>query len=279
MTSRPAHQLLVSSVSLKRSEQFVRSDALSPNAVNRLSMESELEKMNEGNTSAKSIDDKEMVPNEINVESKFTNKKCWKANKVQETKQKMYQSKDEINTNKDKLKSCKSLERMQQEKNLAKLNKQSSLESSLFKRKTMSQAEKHKGWIRMKNILSTRITIQSPRGGQLSRASHSLSSTKSDPGHWSGTNNANRFRLRKNFSSFLYKPFLSTSCSDPVYHQISSFNNSTQGNTIPHYRTIYLTVTSPDGKGQQKLKKFPWRKAKPNHLHPLSKTQPAQRQD
>ena len=232
--SRPTPQLLVSSVSLKRSEQFVRSDALSPNAVNRLSMESELEKINEGNTSAKSIDDKEMVPNEI----KFTNIKCWKANKVQETKQKMYPSKDEINTNKEKLKSCKSLEMMQQEKNLAKLNKQSSLESSLFKRKTMSQAEKHRGWIRMKNVSSTRITIQSPRGGHLSRASHSLSSTKSDPGHWSGANNANRFRLRRNFSSFLYKPFLSTSCSDPVYHQMSSSNNSTQGSTIPHYRTI-----------------------------------------
>ena len=75
---KPTTQLLVTSVSLKRSEQFVRSDALSPNAVNRLSMESELEKLNEGKTSVQSIDDKEIIPknnNEINMEFNFSNKK------------------------------------------------------------------------------------------------------------------------------------------------------------------------------------------------------------
>ena len=47
-------------------------------------------------------------------------------------------------------------------------------------------------------------------GGKLSRASHSLSSTKSDPGQWA--DGTNRFKLRRNFSSFLSKPYLSTSC-------------------------------------------------------------------
>ena len=130
---KPTTQLLVTSVSHKRSEQFVRSDALSPNAVNRLSMESELEKTNQGKTSVQSIDDKEIIPknyNEINMESNFSNKKCWKARKVQETKQKMNQSTSEIHKNKEKMKSCKSLEMIQQDKNHTKLNNQSSLESS-----------------------------------------------------------------------------------------------------------------------------------------------------
>ena len=48
-------------------------------------------------------------------------------------------------------------------------------------------------------------------GGKLSRASHSLSSTKSDPGQWPG-DGKDRFKLRRNFSSFLSKPYLSTSC-------------------------------------------------------------------
>jgi hypothetical protein len=63
--------------------------------------------------------------------------------------------------------------------------------------------------------------------------------------------NTNRFRLRRNFSSFLNKPCLSTSCSGPVYHQMPSFNNSIQLNTIPHHRNLYLTVTSPEGQGQE----------------------------
>ena len=50
-------------------------------------------------------------------------------------------------------------------------------------------------------------------GGKLSRASHSLSSTKSDPGQWpTGAEGKERFKLRRNFSSFLSKPYLSTSC-------------------------------------------------------------------
>ena len=92
--------------------------------------------------------------------------------------------------------------------------------------------------------------IKSPRGGQLSRASHSLSSTKSDPGHWCGSMNTKRPRLRRNFSSFLNKPCLSNSCSGPVYHQLPSYN-SMQLNTIPHHRNLYLTVTSPEGLGQE----------------------------
>ena len=48
-------------------------------------------------------------------------------------------------------------------------------------------------------------------GGKLSRASHSLSSTKSDPGQWPAEGKE-RFKLRRNFSSFLSKPYLSTSC-------------------------------------------------------------------
>ena len=150
----------------------------------------------------------------------------------------------------EKANSFRSLETIQGDNNLPKINKQKSLESSLSKRKKMSQAEKHRGWIRMKNVSAVRISIQSPHSGQPSRASHSLSSTKSDPGHCSGGSNPNRFRLRRNFSSFLYKPYLSTSCSDPVYHQMPSLNNSMQLTTIPQYRNMYLTVTSPEGQGQ-----------------------------
>ena len=62
--------------------------------------------------------------------------------------------------------------------------------------------------------------------------------------------NTNRFRLRRNFSSFLNKPCLSTSCSGPVYQQMPSFN-SMHLNGIPHTRNLYLTVTSPDGQGQE----------------------------
>ena len=37
---------------------------------------------------------------------------------------------------------------------------QESLESNLFKKKKMSQAEKHRGWIRMRNLSNVKIAIQ-----------------------------------------------------------------------------------------------------------------------
>ena len=39
-------------------------------------------------------------------------------------------------------------------------NIQESLESNLFKKKKMSQAEKHRGWIRMRNLSNVKIAIQ-----------------------------------------------------------------------------------------------------------------------
>ena len=38
--------------------------------------------------------------------------------------------------------------------------KQESLESNLFKKKKLSQAEKHRGWIRMRNLSNVKISIQ-----------------------------------------------------------------------------------------------------------------------
>ena len=40
------------------------------------------------------------------------------------------------------------------------LDIQESLESNLFKKKKMSQAEKHRGWIRMRNLSNVKIAIQ-----------------------------------------------------------------------------------------------------------------------
>ena len=39
-------------------------------------------------------------------------------------------------------------------------SQQESLESNLFKKKKMSQAEKHRGWIRMRNLSNVKIAIQ-----------------------------------------------------------------------------------------------------------------------
>ena len=162
----------INSVSLKRSSQFVRSDALSPNSVNRLLIESvELEKINKRKLVKKIPDSNKILSrnnNEINMDSNYTNNMCCKVEKVQETssdlnaenKQKLQPSKVQSNTDTDKRKSCKSLEMVQPENNFTKLNKQSSLESSLFKKKKMSQAEKHRGWIRMKNVSAVKISIQ-----------------------------------------------------------------------------------------------------------------------
>ena len=38
--------------------------------------------------------------------------------------------------------------------------KYQSFDSNLYKRKKMSQAEKHKGWVKMKNLSSIKISIQ-----------------------------------------------------------------------------------------------------------------------
>ena len=93
--------------------------------------------------------------------------------------------------------------------------------------------------------------FQSPHGGRLSRASHSLSSTKSDPGQWcsppNGTtgatppNSSSRFRLRRNFSSFLHRPS-SLSPSSSSYHHLPTFTSL----QLAHHRNLYLTVTSPE---------------------------------
>ena len=104
--------------------------------------------------------------NAINMEANCSNQKCCKMDKVQkfsinqENKQKIVPNKDEIHSTIEKRKSCKSLKMIQPENNVSKLNKQNSLESSLFKRKKMSQAEKHRGWIRMKNVSAVKISIQ-----------------------------------------------------------------------------------------------------------------------
>ena len=104
--------------------------------------------------------------NEINMESNCSNLKSCKMDKLQElninqeNKQKIIPNKDEINSTIEKRKSCKSLEMIQPENNLSKLNKQNSLEFSFCKRKKMSQAEKHRGWIRMKNVSAVKISIQ-----------------------------------------------------------------------------------------------------------------------
>ena len=110
------------SVSLKRSSQFVRSDALSPNSVNRLLIESELEKINRRKPNQKSFECNKMVSknnNEINMESNCSNQKCCKMDKVQElcinpkNRQKIIPNKDEIHSIIEKGKSCKSLEMIQ----------------------------------------------------------------------------------------------------------------------------------------------------------------------
>ena len=68
--------------------------------------------------------------------------------------------------------------------------------------------------------------------------------------------NTTRFRLRRNFSSFINKPFLSTSCSDPAYHPMYC-SNTPFNSIIPHHRNLYLTVTSPEGQGQEILTQRP----------------------
>ena len=91
--------------------------------------------------------------------------------------------------------------------------------------------------------------FQSPHGGRLSRASHSLSSTKSDPGQWCSPPNGasgatppnSRFRLRRNFSSFLHRPS-SLSPSSSSYHHLPTFTSL----QLAHHRNLYLTVTSPE---------------------------------
>ena len=96
--------------------------------------------------------------------------------------------------------------------------------------------------------------FQSPHGGRLSRASHSLSSTKSDPGQWvsppNGTTGAtppnSRFRLRRNFSSFLHRPS-SLSPSSSSYHHLPTFTSL----QLAHHRNLYLTVTSPEENGMK----------------------------
>ena len=98
--------------------------------------------------------------------------------------------------------------------------------------------------------------FQSPHGGRLSRASHSLSSTKSDPGQWcsppNGTtgatppNSSSRFRMRRNFSSFLNRPS-SLSPSSSSYHHLPTFTSL----QLAHHRNLYLTVTSPEESGMK----------------------------
>ena len=153
------------SVSQKRSSQFVRSDALSPNSVNKLMIESELDSRKPQQKSSETPNLVPKITNDETTESKSSmNPVCKperfvKSGANSESRQRNTPMREE-NTCKERWKPCKSLEAVQTEPNFSKLSKQTSLESSLFKRKKMSQAEKHRGWIRMKNVSAVKISIQ-----------------------------------------------------------------------------------------------------------------------
>ena len=120
-----------SSVSLKRSCQLVRSDALSPTSVTRHMVESE---------------------------PKWTK---MEAEEAEEGEKRSRNGAKEVKEGRRKSYTTQSLDTsgMEMPRSLMML-KQESLESNLFKKKKLSQAEKHRGWIRMRNLSNVKISIQ-----------------------------------------------------------------------------------------------------------------------